>query len=683
MDQKRIKSLLGIMLSLVMMIMIALPAMPTAFADNGIMPIGYGGTGSITLNAPEKDGKHVNLDNMTVKAYHVLEAEDDAAYKSKLFVVTEDFKAFFQTAQDAFYTDSTWVSEGTLTSKNMYLTFKDNHLQLSESKPDNGTYITIANTDLSPILAADKTANNKYFAASLMEAVLTKNSVDGTANAENAKILAEWLREYAKSKPIEKSTDSAGAHETGYLEQTFSGGATSIEFNELDFGYWLLVSENEPANVANVDAIFKIATDEPNADGKMKLEEQIFDKQVKNSGHSEEFKDETTAGAKDVLNYKITTKIPDLTDYDGSHLSAPESKENYEYKFTDTLQNQWLVDSSNKQVSGAEPGASQFTKEVFAVKIEYNGTTVTLKDKTVEGFELTTWVAPADLPLSYFLKESSTYGEYKEAEGNSQQFILDFDIEKLRELEKKAFGPDGWKEANVTVEYNAELTSDAVWKNDNEVRLDYSNDPNTTTPQHLEDHTTVYTYGFKLTKKFEKGDVSSLYDKVTFSLFKTNGPTEEAVGDALEMIGADGVYQKADSVDAETPEPAPVKELKLNSDGTLEVSGLDEGYYILKETAAPDGYAKINKIVIYINANGETHLLSAGSSSVTEGDAKIQPGFDEDDTHKLLTFEVTNYKGASLPETGGKGMRALLIGGVAMLTLAGALVILKRKRRTE
>lgn len=688
--QKYARTILSIVLSL-MVTLTMLPAFSVSAAE----------TGSITLTAPEAPDStdpptYVDLGDMTVKAYQVLDEEASPDGSTGLFTVNTEFTNFFSEAEKTFYTGETYVKDGKVNDIPMYFTYTDGKLALSNTKPDGTEYIEVSGAAIRDMIAAEED-HHKYFAAAIMEAILGTRTTT-LVDTEKAKILAEWLRKYAVAKPITPK------------EGTFVGSDDNktpdkIEFKGLNLGYWLLVSEDAPVNVANVETVFRLAQqdgieEEPKVDAQLKLENQKLDKQVKNPEHTaptpEDYGDDTTADAGDVLNYKVTTKVPDLRDYDGSRLSNPDDKANYKYTITDTLHNQYLVDADGNYVSNAE--GDTFTKGVFTVKITYKdaaGTpkTITLKDVESLGAD--------EKSLKEYLKTpSSTYGIY-DAGSKTQTFILDFDVQKLRELEINEAG--SWKEAELTLEYNAELTSDAVLRNDNDVTLNYSNDPKTTEPENTTDKTTVYSYGIALTKTFESDSsgmiqpgndaYAALAEKVTFQLYSATADEEGNVTKnepALEAIGNAGDYHIADSEDPtdagdDLLPTEKTKDLKLDpTTGTLKVYGLDEGYYVLKETSAPSGYAKIEEIIIHIDANGNTYLVS---SWVKDGDLTLDTSNDNDTaasgTTNYLKFTAINSRGMSLPDTGGAGVWLLLIGGVALITLAAAMVISHRKHRAE
>lgn len=96
------------------------------------------------------------------------------------------------------------------------------------------------------------------------------------------------------------------------------------------------------------------------------------------------------------------------------------------------------------------------------------------------------------------------------------------------------------------------------------------------------------------------------------------------------------------------------------TNGTLKVTGLDEGNYEFKETKAPTGYK--------VNSKNKTFTITA----------------DEEKEVTVDTGEFVNTKLSSLPSTGGMGTYIFtIIGVVVMAGAAGAFFISRRKGSEE
>ena len=109
------------------------------------------------------------------------------------------------------------------------------------------------------------------------------------------------------------------------------------------------------------------------------------------------------------------------------------------------------------------------------------------------------------------------------------------------------------------------------------------------------------------------------------------------------------------------------------TDGSAVFSGLKDGDYKLYETAAPDGYVRLEQPV-ELTVNGKASL-----------DPKNQ--VDNDTTQTKANQEiqlknvshVANTPGSVLPSTGGRGTTMLYMAGLAMMLAAGAFLIFRRR----
>lgn len=248
------------------------------------------------------------------------------------------------------------------------------------------------------------------------------------------------------------------------------------------------------------------------------------------------------------------------------------------------------------------------------------------------------------------------YGTYV---NGSQAFTIAFDVAKLK--------ASGYGDKEVVLTYSAELMAEAESVNGNNVTLTYSNDPYSDSTSTPGDTTKVYTYGLDIQKEFSDG--SQNYADVTFQLH-----TGAADGALVNFEGANGVYTKADSETA-----SPVTDLKLNSTGSLSLSGLDEGTYYLVETAAPADFNKVTvKIVIAADANDPSTLDQTRSNATYNG-SSAKPTFPTGDRISM-SFNVLNQKGFQLPTTGGAGTWMFTIGGIVLIAAAGGVFFALRRK---
>lgn len=240
--------------------------------------------------------------------------------------------------------------------------------------------------------------------------------------------------------------------------------------------------------------------------------------------------------------------------------------------------------------------------------------------------------------------------------------------------------------SKVTVEYKAKLDSSKVCNPDgslksqfgsllgtaqtNTVVLTYSNNP------HVADDTgtTVdhpaydYTYGIDVTKVGSDDEEKGLKG-VEFTL--------QEQGDTGNFIMANGV---------KTTDETKAK-LTTDSKGKINVVGLDEGTYILKEVTPAPGYNN--------SAAGGIRFTITNDGLPTNGDP-FNPGcrLAEGTDNNLVTVAQTNTeaadgkvhltvidkKGSSLPLTGLNGVTFTWIAGGAVLCIGVAHLIRSRKR---
>ena len=241
--------------------------------------------------------------------------------------------------------------------------------------------------------------------------------------------------------------------------------------------------------------------------------------------------------------------------------------------------------------------------------------------------------------------------------------------------------------SHVTVEYQAKLDSAKIFVNgkdgaikpefgslvgnpqENTVTLTYSNNPQAegtgTTGTTVKHPAYDYTYGIDVTK------VGS----------ETNNPPLAGVVFTLQEQGDDaGTFIMANGTKTTDGKLA---ELTTDANGKINVVGLDEGTYILKEVTPAPGYnnSAANGVTFTIkstfdqtgkNVKLDTSTIDAGKDVVMGGTATAGAG--------KLSFTIVDKKGSSLPLTGLNGVTFTWIAGGAVLCIGVAHLIRSRKR---
>lgn len=360
------------------------------------------------------------------------------------------------------------------------------------------------------------------------------------------------------------------------------------------------------------------------------------------------------------VNYEITGTLP--TNFDDYNT--------YYYVFTDTL----------------------------SKGLTYNGDVTVI----VDGVDVT----------NYFYRNAT---DYSETDGTTITVGIQ-DIKALSLLE----GVNVTNISKIVITYSATLNENAVIAgegNPNDVKLDYSNDPNnsgegtTTTPPENpgkpepthptgntpKDEVVTYTTELTILKNDEDGNVLTgaeftlTGDGVKVVLVTTEKFTEDASGEYWKL--ADGTYtttaptiaddETDNSAEYESTTTKYKKETQIvakgagkevtnvvgtvGDNGLVTFTGLGAGTYIITETKTPAGYNTIAPVTFTLTFNAETKtFVSDNQDVVVGGDNK-------------LDTTIVNKKGATLPSTGGMGTTLFYVIGAILVIGAGILLITKRR----
>lgn len=308
----------------------------------------------------------------------------------------------------------------------------------------------------------------------------------------------------------------------------------------------------------------------------------------------------------DTLEFVLTSKVPDMTEYTNG----------YTFNFIDTLSKGLTLNADNINVTIGDVVLVKDVDYSVAIKtVDTNKTKLTIS-------------------------------------------MLEF---------KTRHQNDVGKEIKVT--YTATINENAeVGKDDagNSVKLEYSNDPNTTgTGSSLPDETHGYTFGFDLHKTDANGGAALA--GAEFQLQKK--PDGTPVKLIVENAGNDSdsaVVRPAMQEEIDAPQSKAVDTVATPKSGNIIFKGLDATGYQLVEIKAPDGYNKVNTpidvtIAAQYDQAGVLERWTVGG----------KPG-------PSVTIDVQNNKGALLPETGGMGTVIFTVAGVVII--AGG-IAWKRSRR--
>ena len=212
----------------------------------------------------------------------------------------------------------------------------------------------------------------------------------------------------------------------------------------------------------------------------------------------------------------------------------------------------------------------------------------------------------------------------------------------------------------IVISYTAALNENAVVGtpgNDNQSKLEYGETGNTTTTP--PSTTKTYTWGFDVLK-YGNNDESKTLEGAKFVLLNKEKTKVATVVNGKLTDWVDVPAAGADDTIA-WPENTV---LTTDTNGKIEIAGLDADTYYLREVKAPAGYNVLDKdveveITPTVSADGKALTLAA------------------------VTTKVNNNSGAELPSTGGVGTTIFYVLGGLLVVCAGVLLITKRRMNKE
>lgn len=222
-----------------------------------------------------------------------------------------------------------------------------------------------------------------------------------------------------------------------------------------------------------------------------------------------------------------------------------------------------------------------------------------------------------------------------------------------------------------TVTYSAKLTGENVVYgnpgNKNEAWLTYSNNPGTNQTGDSVHKTTV-TFTYKL------------------EVDKTDGTNP--------LPGAEFALKKLVMAENGTTSWTTLALIKNTAGTVFTFDGLDDGRYMIEETATPTGYNSIDPIYFVVEATHSDSLtklvvketdkdgVDITGTATAQFNVTLTKSSDEANDAGLIKTEVVNNKGAVLPSTGGIGTTIFyVVGGV--LVLAAIILLVTKKRMSE
>lgn len=256
---------------------------------------------------------------------------------------------------------------------------------------------------------------------------------------------------------------------------------------------------------------------------------------------------------------------------------------------------------------------------------------------------------------------------------------------------------------SIYIYFVAALDEDAAMTeagNPNNITLDYSNAiyPTTEDPDnpnkpkdpeidYIKDVVNVFTFGIDVLKLDGEATTPNTPLKgVTFDLYRVNDGKAPATG---EKVTETWLKTAGNAVK--------IGSKTTGTDGKLSFEGLDNATYYLVETQTKAGYNLLKepyKAVLNLTAtftkettkkitpdsmNGTATIVTTETTTTTD----YGTGNGVKATKGKFEVTVKNYKGFTLPTTGGIGTFVFTFAGIAMMAAAVILLITSKKKKAE
>lgn len=248
-------------------------------------------------------------------------------------------------------------------------------------------------------------------------------------------------------------------------------------------------------------------------------------------------------------------------------------------------------------------------------------------------------------------------------------------------------------ERAVVVTYKATVNENAKFNyipNNNDAEITFTNKPDGSTGGD-KDNSKIYTFGLDAnlngtskTKNKKTHEVIKLDENGKQQTLSYNEDgTETTVTNPL--AGAVfGLYSDENCKNE-------IKRATTSANGYMEMTGLGEGTYYLKEISAPSGYVPSDKVLkVEITARyDEKGVLKEHTVNITDGDKTYgstykatyaSDGSIDNVTAETETLFIVNSKVPGLPSTGGIGTYIFTVLGVMIMATAAILLRRRSKR---
>ncbi len=385
-------------------------------------------------------------------------------------------------------------------------------------------------------------------------------------------------------------------------------------------------------------------------------------------------------------------------DYDGN-VDAVDAKSDFGYDGNTAYAKSSTptVDKSNDKTGTTENGgttdkgtsAQVGDKVGFTIKTtipsysaQYKNVKFNISDTLDEGL-----TAPAAGDVTVKVGGAAVASDNYEVKANGNGFEIVFTSDYIKSLASKTAA-----EREVVITYSATVNEKAKFNyipNKNNAEITFTNNPDGSTGGD-KDNSKIYTFGLDANLNGTSADKN----KKTHEVIKLdeNGKAqtleynEDGTETTVENALAGAVFGLYSDKECENQ----IKEATTTSNGYMEMTGLSEGTYYLKEISAPSGYVPSDKVLtVTISAKyDDKGVLKEHTVNINDGEKDYgstykatyaSDGSIDNITAETETMFIVNSKVPGLPSTGGIGTYIFTILGV--MIMATALILLRRRSK--
>ncbi len=432
--------------------------------------------------------------------------------------------------------------------------------------------------------------------------------------------VAAVLGNYKHKSDVANAFANVAAKHLTTTSTAIAAGANSVD---LAAGYYLLVDTSTPSTGDAMNSALLQVTNKGDITIEKKYDVPTVDKSAKDTDGNWGESADWEIGSD--VPFQIVGKLPsNYADY-----------ETYKYVFHDTLSAAFKLNATFDE--------STTTKVVSGVTVKINGVT-----DITSAFDIT--YSDNKLTISCSDLKTKVPGL-----NSANQIVIDY---KAKLLSTAEIGQPG---------------------NKNEVYLEYSNNPNATgdgtpsTSDTPKDEVLVFTYELDVIK-VDGQNADNKLANAEFVLLNSDKTKVAKVtgGKFVEWVAI------TNAVDGKIAYPEGTT-LTSGADGKFVIAGLDAGSYFLRETKAPAGYNLLkDDIAVVITAILDKSENSPALTTLTiqiDGGAAVNGNLGTG----VVSADVKNNSGATLPETGGIGTTIFYIVGGVLFVGAAVLLIVKRR----